>query len=132
MTLIDTNILLDLTGADAGWATWSERALEAAAARGPILINDVVFTELSIGFDRVEDCEGFLGAIQAETLAIPRPALFLAGKVFQAYRRRGGSRTGVLPDFFIGAHAAVAGLPLMTRDARRYRHYFPTLRLICP
>jgi predicted nucleic acid-binding protein len=119
VTLVDTNILLDLTGQDPAWATWSERALEAAAARGPLLINDVIFAELSVGFDRLEDCTGFL-------------ALFLAGKAFRAYRRRGGSRTGVLPDFFIGAHAAVAGLPLLTRDPRRYRGVFPTVRVMSP
>ena len=132
MTLVDTNVLLDLTGQDAGWAAWSERALEAAAAREPILINDVVFAELSIGFDRLENCNGFLALIQAESLAIPREAFFLTGKVFRAYRCRGGVRAGMLPDFFIGAHAAVADLPLVTRDARRYRSYFPTLWLISP
>lgn len=132
MTLVDTNILLDLTGRDPTWAAWSERALETAAARGPLLVNDVIFAELSIGFDRLEDCIGFLALLQAESLPIPPEALFLAGKAFLAYRRRGGTRTGVLPDFFIGAHAAVAGLPLLTRDPRRYRSVFPTVRLVSP
>ncbi|MFZ4408333.1 MAG: type II toxin-antitoxin system VapC family toxin [Paracraurococcus sp.] len=132
MTLVDTNILLDLTGKDAGWAEWSGRALEVAFGRGPVFVNDVVFAELSIGFDRLEGCEGLLDAVGIGILPIPRPALFLAGKVFQAYRRRGGPRTGVLPDFFIGAHAAVEGLPLITRDVRRYRTYFPTIDLIAP
>ena len=132
MTLVDTNILLDLTGKDAGRAEWSGRALEAAFGRGPVFVNDVVFAELSIGFDRLEGCEGLLDAVGIGILPIPRPALFLAGKVFQAYRRRGGPRTGVLPDFFIGAHAAVEGLPLITRDVRRYRTYVPTIDLIAP
>ncbi len=132
MTLVDTNILLDLTGKDAYWAEWSGRALEEAFGRGPVFVNDVVFAELSIGFDRLEGCEGLIDAVGIGILPISRPALFLAGKVFQAYRRRGGPRTGVLPDFFIGAHAAVEGLPLITRDARRYRTYFPTIDLIAP
>lgn len=131
MTLIDTNILLDLTGTSE-WAGWSLRELEAAALRGPILINDVVFTEFSIGFDRIEDCEAFLEEAEIASLPLPRGALFLAGKVFRDYRRRGGPRSGVLPDFFIGAHAAFDGLPLLTRDPRRYRAYFPTLEIISP
>jgi len=132
LTLVDTNILLDLTSGDPRWAGWSQRELEAAASRGSILINDVVFTELSIGFDRVEDCEGFLAEINVLTAPIPRGALFLAGKVFRNYRRRGGPRSGVLPDFFIGAHAAFEGLTLLTRDPRRYRAEFPSLHLIAP
>lgn len=132
MTLVDSNVLLDLTGLDSPWADWSERVLDAAAMRGPVCINDVVFAEFSVGFDRVEDCEAVLDGIGIILLPMARPALFLAGKVFRAYRRRGGTRTGVLPDFFIGAHAAAAGLPLITRDPRRYRTYFPGLSLIAP
>jgi predicted nucleic acid-binding protein len=132
VTLVDTNILLDLTGADSLWVAWSEQALDAAAMQGPVCINDVVFAELSVGFDRLEDCEAVLDGVRITLLPTPRPALFLAGKVFQAYRRRGGTRSGVLPDFFIGAHAAVADLPLITRDPRRYRSDFPGLRPICP
>jgi predicted nucleic acid-binding protein len=130
--LIDTNVLIDLASGDPDWAPWSARMLDEAAVEGALNINDVVFAELSIGFDRLEDCVTFLQDRAIRISPMPRPALFLAGKVFQAYRRRGGTRTGVLPDFFIGAHAAVAGLPLVTRDVGRYRRYFPTVPLICP
>lgn len=132
MTLVDTNVLLDLVTNDAEWADWSQRQLEAAAVRGPLQINDVVYAELSVGFQRIEELDAVLAAAQIEMAPIPREALFLAGKVFQRYRAGGGSRTGVLPDFFIGAHAAVADLPLLTRDVRRYRTYFPTLTLVAP
>lgn len=132
MTLVDTNVLLDLVTNDAEWADWSQRQLEAAAVRSPLRINDVVYAELSVGFQRIEELDAVLAAAQIEIAPIPREALFLAGKVFQRYRAGGGSRTGVLPDFFIGAHAAVAGLPLLTRDVRRYRTYFPTLTLVAP
>jgi predicted nucleic acid-binding protein len=132
VTLVDTNVLLDLTGRDAGWADWSVRMLDAAALRGALAINDVVFAELSIGFDRIEDCAAFLDELGVASLPMPRGALFLAGKVFRDYRRRGGPRSGVLPDFFIGAHAAHDGLPLLTRDPRRYRLNFPGLHLLAP
>jgi predicted nucleic acid-binding protein len=132
VTLVDTNVLLDLLTNDAEWADWSQRQLEAAAVRGPLQINDVVYAELSVGFQRIEELDAVLAAAQIEMAPIPREALFLAGKVFQRYRAGGGSRTGVLPDFFIGAHAAVASLPLLTRDVRRYRTYFPTLTLVAP
>ena len=132
MTLVDTNVLLDLNGGDAAWADWSQHVLETAALRGPVAINDIVFAELSVGYDCIEDCEAFLGAIGVVGLPIPRGALFLAGKAFRGYRRRGGPHRAVLPDFFIGAHAAHDDLPLITRDPRRYRTNFPTLRLICP
>ena len=132
VTLVDTNILLDLVTNDADWADWSQRQLEAAAVRGPVLINDVVYAEFSVGFLRLEEVEALLSAAQIEVTAMPREALFLAGKVFQRYRAGGGTRTGVLPDFFIGAHAAVAKLPLLTRDIRRYHAYFPTVELIAP
>ena len=132
VTLVDTNILLDLVTNDADWADWSQRQLEAAAVRGPVLINDVVYAELSVGFLRLEEVEALLAAAQIELTAMPREALFLAGKVFQRYRASGGTRSGVLPDFFIGAHAAVAKIPLLTRDVRRYRTYFPTVQLIAP
>jgi predicted nucleic acid-binding protein len=132
VTLVDTNVLLDVVTEDAAWADWSQRQLEAAAVRGPLLINDVVYAELSVGFLRKEEVDEALAIARAETAAIPREALFLAGKAFQRYRTGGGMRTGVLPDFFVGAHAAVAGLPLLTRDMRRYRAYFPTVHLISP
>lgn len=132
MTLVDTNVLLDLVTENAAWADWSQRQLEAAAVRGPVLINDVVYAELSVGFLRMEEVDEALAIAQVETAPIPREALFLAGKVFQRYRGGGGTRTGVLPEFFIGAHAAVTRLPLLTRDVRRYRTHFPTVRLITP
>ena len=132
MTLVDTNVLLDLVTDDPRWAGWSVAQLEAASLRGPLLINDVVYAELAVRYDRIEDLEGFATAAGLDLAPIPREALFLAGKVFAQYRRAGGTRAGVLPDFFIGAHAAVTGLPLLTRDVGRYRSYFPALTLIAP
>ena len=132
MTLVDTNVLLDLVTNDATWAEWSQRQLEAAAVRGPVLINDVVYAELSVGFRRMEVVDAVLTAGRIELAAMPRAALFLAGKVFHQYRAGVGARSGVLPDFFIGAHAAVAKMPLLTRDVRRYRTYFPTLTTLAP
>ena len=132
MTLADSNILLDVATDDPSWADWTLAALDRAAARGPVVINPVVYAEFSIGYDRIEDIERLLDEVDIRLLEIPRAALFLAGKVFRQYRRNGGTRTGVLPDFFIGAHAAVATIPLLTRDAARYRTYFPTLNLIAP
>ena len=132
MTLVDTNVLLDLAKDDPDWATWSVRQLEAAAARGPLVVNPVIYAELSVGFARIEDVDAFLSATAITVEAVRLPGLFLAGKVFRQYRAQGGTRTGVLPDFFIGAHAAVARLPLLTRDVGRYRTHFPTVTLITP
>lgn len=132
MTLVDTNVLLDLVTDDPKWADWSLSQLEAASLDGPLLINDAVYAELAVRYERIEHLEAFVDGAALEMTSIPRAALFLAGKIFTQYRRAGGSRTGVLPDFFIGAHAAVARLPLLTRDVRRYRTYFPSLKLIAP
>lgn len=132
MFLVDTNVLLDLVSGDPQWADWSAATLEAAALLGPLAIDDVIYAELSVRYGDIADLDGMIGLAELEHAPIPKEALFLAGKVFQAYRRSGGSRTGVLPDFFIGAHAAVAGLTLITRDAGRYRTYFPTLKLQTP
>lgn len=132
MTLVDTNVLLDLVTDDPNWADWSIAQLEAASLSGPLLINDVVYAELAVRYDRVENLEAFVEEAGLAMAPMPRAALFLAGKVFTQYRRSGGSRTGVLPDFFIGAHAAVNELPLLTRDVGRYRTYFPSLKLITP
>lgn len=132
MTLVDTNVLLDLVTDDPKWADWSLSQLEAASLDGPLLINDAVYAELAVRYERIEHLEEFADGAGLEMTSMPRAALFLAGKVFTQYRRAGGSRTGVLPDFFIGAHAAVAQLPLLTRDVRRYRTYFPSLKLIAP
>lgn len=132
MTLVDTNVLLDLVTDDPTWADWSVAQLEAASLLGPLLINAVVYAELAVRYDRIEALDGFLGQAGLEMAPIPRASLFLAGKLFTRYRKSGGSRTGVLPDFFIGAHAAVNQLSLLTRDVGRYRTYFPSLKLITP
>jgi predicted nucleic acid-binding protein len=131
-TLVDTNVLLDLATADPNWADWSVGALDAAALAGPVWINSVVYAELSVRFATIEELDRFLADAQIDMAPTPRPALFLAGKAFLKYRAAGGARTGVLPDFFIGAHAAVAELALLTRDAARYRTYFPTVGLVTP
>ena len=132
MVLVDTNVLLDVVTNHPQWADWSQRQLEAAALKDRLAINAVVYAELSIGFRRIEEVEAVLAKTQIAIEEIPREALFLAGKAFQRYKARGGMRTGVLPDFFIGAHAAVLDVPLLTRDARRYRDYFPKLELLAP
>ena len=132
MVLVDANVLLDLVTAPNAWAEWSLAQLRRAASACSLLANDVVFAEVSIGFRRVEEVERVFAEAEVALAPMPRPALFRAGKAFREYRRRGGSRTGVLPDFFIGAHAEVAGLRLLTRDPTRYRSYFPGVSLIAP
>ena len=132
MPLIDTNVLFDLITNDPIWADWSLRQIDMQALRDRLLINPVVYAELSIGFDRFEEVDAFLGGAGIEVDEIPRAALFLAGKAFQIYRARGGTKPGVLSDFFIGAHAVVEGVSLLTRDVGRYRSYFPTITLITP
>jgi predicted nucleic acid-binding protein len=132
MTLVDTNILLDIATNDPRWLQWSLQQLDAAAIRGPVLVNAVIYAELAVGYVRIEDLDKTLSDVGLEFAEMPCPALFLAGKVFQRYRDQGGTRTGVLPDFFIGAHAAVARMALLTRDLRRYKTYYPTVTLIAP
>lgn len=132
MTLVDTNVLLDLVTDDPVFADWSIARLEAAAFAGPLVINDVVYAELSVRYERKEKLDAFVAGVGLKRQAMPDAALFLAGKVFGQYRRAGGTRSGVLPDFFIGAHAAVAEMPLLTRDTGRYRSYYPTVQLITP
>ena len=132
MTLVDTNVLLDLATDDPAFADWSLAQIEAAALRGPLLINDVIYAELSVRYERIEELDEFVDRAGLRREAMPAAALFLAGKAFRSYRQAGGSRTGVLPDLFIGAHAAVRGVPLLTRDVARYRTYFPTVALIAP
>lgn len=132
MTLVDTNVLIDIATHDPDWALWSLDQFEAVSLAGPVFINDVVYAELSARYERIEDLEAFLAAAEVDIMPIPRAALFLAGKAFMQYRQAGGVRTGVMPDFFIGAHALVSGLPLLTRDIRRYHTYFPGLVLIAP
>ena len=126
MTLVDTNVLLDLVTDDPNWSAWSIARLEEAALAGPILINDVVYAETSIRYERIEDLDTMLAEAMIEIAPISRAA------VFQRYRAAGGTRTGVLPDFFIGAHAAIEGWPLLTRDTDRYRSYFPKITLVAP
>lgn len=130
--LVDSNVILDVATEDPTWGEWSARALASAADRSVLVINPIVFAEVSVGFGRVEDLEEALppGIFRRDPL--PYEAAFLAGKSFLAYRRRGGRRAAPLPDFYIGAHAAVAGHELLTRDAARYRTYFPRLTLIAP
>lgn len=132
MTLVDTNVLLDLVTDDPEWSQWSLARLEEAALAGSIVINDIVYAEASIRYDRIEDLDAMLTQAMIDIAPTPRSALFLARKALQRYRAAGGTRTGVLPDFFIGAHAAVEGWPLLTRDAGRYRRYFPRVALIAP
>lgn len=132
MILVDTNVLLDVVTDDPQWADWSQHQLEAASLSDRLAINSVIYAELSIGYERIEELDAALDTAGISLAEIPRPALFLAGKVFRAYRKGGGTKTGVLPDFFIGAHAAVAKVPLLTRDPRRYRNYYPTAELIAP
>jgi predicted nucleic acid-binding protein len=132
MILVDTNVLLDIVTRDPAWVGWSKGQLEAAALRDQLAINPVVYAELSAGFTTIEQVEEVLGLVGISVVQMPRPALFMAGRVFQEYRRRGGIRTGVLAGFFIGAQAAVAGAMLITRDPSPYRNYFPTVALISP
>jgi predicted nucleic acid-binding protein len=130
VVLVDTNVLLDVVQDDPDWAEWSQQQLEAASLRGPLVINAVIFAELSMAYERIEDLDRVVRQAGLKELAVPREALFLAGKAFLQYRRRRGGKSGVLPDFFIGAHAAVAGIPILTRDVRRYRTYFPTVEIL--
>jgi predicted nucleic acid-binding protein len=132
LTLVDTNVLLDIATDDPVWAGWSLTQLEAAADRGPVVINPIIYAEFSVGYDRIEEVERLLAEAALDVLDLPREALFLAGKAFQRYRQRGGARPAVLPDFFIGAHAAVSRLSLLTRDPTRFRAYFPGVDLIAP
>jgi predicted nucleic acid-binding protein len=132
MTLVDTNVLLDVFTEDPKWLGWSLTRLEQAAFKGSLLINDVIYAETSTRYPSIEDFETTLVSAGITIAPISRAALFLAGKAYTRYRSAGGIRTGVLADFFIGAHAAVEQLPLLTRDARRYRSYFPTVELIAP
>jgi predicted nucleic acid-binding protein len=132
VTLIDSNVLIDVFGKDPDWWDWSLSQMDEAKLNGPLLINDVIYAEASIRYRTIERFDAALATAGVTVVAIPREALFLAGKTFIKYRDAGGPRPGVLPDFFIGAHAAVRRLPLLTRDVHRYRYYFPTVELIAP
>lgn len=130
--LIDSNVLLDVLEEDSRWFDWSSQALACAADRGTLVVNPVIYAEVSIGFQTIEELEALLPKTEFLRAPLPWEAAFLAGKCFVQYRRQGGRRRSPLPDFFIGAHAAAEGLMLVTRDASRYRTYFPSVRLVVP
>lgn len=130
--LVDSSVLLDIATNDKNWIEWSSHALESAANEAPLAINAIIYGEVSIGFSRIEDVESAIPLALFKREPLPYEAAFLAGKAFLRYRRRGGVRVRPLPDFYIGAHAAVRGFRLLTRDARRYRTYFPSVELIRP
>ena len=130
--LVDSNVLLDVLTEDEEWLDWSAAALARAADHGRLVLNPLVYAEVSLAFDRVEDLDAVLDGAAFERRALPWTAAFLAGRAFLRYKAAGGSKRSPLPDFYIGAHALLDGLALLTRDARRYRTYFPRLRLIAP
>jgi predicted nucleic acid-binding protein len=129
---VDSNVLLDVMTEDPGWFVWSAEALASAAETSRLVINPIIYAEISIRYSRIEDLDAALPHTLVEREALPYSAAFLAGKAFLIYRRRRGTRLSPLPDFFIGAHASIAGYSLLTRDAARYRTYFPRLPLITP
>lgn len=130
--LVDSNVLIDVMTNDSRWAAWSGASLESAADHSRLVINAIVYAEVSVRFSQIEALEATLPREMFERQAIPFEAAFLAAKAFVAYRRRGGSKTSPLPDFLIGAHATVCGHRLLTRDPTRYRNYFPSLELTAP
>jgi len=130
--LVDTNILIDVLGEDTNWTHWSAAALEKVADSARLVINPVIYGEVSVQYSSMEALDEALPATTFEREPLPFEAAFLAGKAYLAYRRRGGAKQSLLPDFLIGAHAAIAGYRLLTRDATRYRTYFPRLILIAP
>ncbi|MCL4848553.1 MAG: type II toxin-antitoxin system VapC family toxin [Acidobacteria bacterium] len=131
-TLVDSNVVLDVLTEDAEWLAWSAAALADRANQSTLVINPIVYAEVAARFARIEDLEEALPSAYYERRPLPWEAAFLAGQCFVRYRRRGGTRRSPMPDFYIGAHAVIEGLTLLTRDARRYRSYFPKLRLIAP
>ena len=130
--LVDTSVILDVLTEDPEWRAWSGAALERAASAGRLVINPIIYAEISVGFDTIEALDNALPADYFDRRPLPWEAGFLAGKCFLRYKRGGGTRVTPLPDFYIGAHAAIAGLALLTRDPKRYRAYFPSLKLIAP
>lgn len=131
-TLVDSNVLLDVLTDDQEWFGWSSTALARVIDEGPVIVNPLIFAEVSVRFSRIEDLEAALPDQTFRRVPLPWSGAFLAGKAFARYRQLGGVRHSPLPDFYVGAHAAVAGLALLTRDSSRYRTYFPTVRLIAP
>ena len=132
MILVDSNILLDILTLDSQWYDWSASKLAMLAESHELIINDIIYTEISIGFERIEDLEETFSGNFFKIMPMPKEALFLAGKAFLQYKSNNGTKNSVLPDLFIGAHASVLGIPLITRDTSRYKTYFPKLRLITP
>lgn len=132
MIFVDTNIVIDVSSNDSAWADWSQAQLDVAVRQDSLAVNDIIYAELCVGFEHISQVDALLARAGITVVPIPRRGLFLAGKAFLQYRRSGGGRTGVLPDFFIGAHAVVTESPLITRDPRRYRAYFPGVELIAP
>ena len=130
--IVDTNVLIDVLEDDPDWADWSIAQLRAQSKVHQLIVNPVIYAELSLAFSTVEALDEVIERLDLRMLEIPKPALFLAGKAFAHYRRKGGVKNNVLADFFIGAHAAVSSLPLLTRDTTRYSRYFPTVRLVSP
>lgn len=131
-TLVDSNVLLDVLTDDPSWGPWSQHHLADALDRGPVAINPLVYAEVSVGFDRLEELDASLPSSLFRREPLPFEAGFLAGKAFLAYRRRGGVKTSPLPDFYIGAHAAIRDYRLLTRDANRYRTYFSGIEVVAP
>ncbi len=132
VTLVDSSVLLDVLTSDPRWAAWSEVELARASDYGRLVINPIVYAEISVGFDRIEDLDEAIPPSELDREPLPHEAGFLAGRAFLAYRRGGGARRSPLGDFYIGAHAAVRQYRLLTRDAARYRTYFPSVDLIAP
>jgi hypothetical protein len=131
-TLVDSNVLLDVFTEDEMWGDWSGAMLADAARNGTLVINPIIYAEVSVRFEGIEDLDEALPTHYYRRVPLPFEAAFLAGQCFVSYRRRGGERRSPMPDFYIGAHAAIAGFTLLTRDARRYRAYFPKLRIVAP
>jgi len=131
-TLVDSNVILDILTEDDGWLDWSSTQLAESANSGMLVINPVIYAEVSARFERIEELDDALPVNYYRRVPLPFEAAFLAGQCFMKYKRRGGNRRSPMPDFYIGAHAALSGLTLLTRDARRYRDYFPTVRIIAP
>jgi predicted nucleic acid-binding protein len=132
LTLVDTNVVIDLLTHDPDWSSWSEQAFRVAAARGPVRINDVIFAELAARYRSANELETDLGNLGLQRAVFSASSLFLASKVFVTDRRQGGLKTSTLPDFFIGAQAQTENWTILTRDTRRYRAYFPDVLLIAP
>ena len=131
-TLVDTNILFDYLSEDSKWFEWSTTMMTDAAEHGTLAINAIIYAEISVRYDRMDDLDNALPSDYFIRAPLPWEAAFLAARAFERYRQRGGMKRSPLPDFFIGAHAAVTGMTLLTRDARRYRTYFPKVRIIAP